>query len=627
MVQRHQVDQQRIETLGPAERIIQTLLSYTDHAVHNRPGVVFQDLGTNIGVRWEPATWKEENGQKVVYRFQKVGNKHNKIRVGILDGNKVMNNGVQVAEYRKPGLFPEVVVWMYNQIAEVYKLDNEFVARWASWAFSKEHRDLKVILAAFLLVQNRCGEPVTENGKVLFHDEDYRNIGEAMCLLRCKNDINPKLLLRIGDILNLPGVAAINRELGFGKSARNPAIGRYYKVIEKWLKHREDNPKMLDGLVNASFRTSVMELSRRAGYKPSSSKFFEVLRWKQVQAKDGRREIAIGAQVKKAEDWSDFSEKQICERIIELKPNYKKIVGLLPGRIGLTKAIMAAAIEAGSLSDNDLIIYAPTLEELGLLEIKEISDRWEKATKNAENQRANNIAQRMKSQKAREVLEEAADNVAKKAIAEVVKDLRIYVLVDSSGSMQGAIERAKACLSKLLVGFPLDKIHCATFNTIGREIEIKHPSSKGVEMAFRGCYAGGGTCYAAGINVLAKHLPKENEDSIIFFIGDELDLALARLVNSINVSNINPMAFGLLKVISPNYGSGTIVTDAASMLKIPCFNIDESMFDDPYSVTRIIRNLIATTPVREKVGPKVITRKTLVEEILGTKLLEKPIWA
>jgi hypothetical protein len=31
------------ENLGPAERIIQTLISYTDHMNHGRPGVVCKD--------------------------------------------------------------------------------------------------------------------------------------------------------------------------------------------------------------------------------------------------------------------------------------------------------------------------------------------------------------------------------------------------------------------------------------------------------------------------------------------------------------------------------------------------------------------------------------------------------
>jgi len=63
-------------------------------------------------------------------------------------------------------------------------------------------------------------------------------------------------------------------------------------------------------------------------------------------------------------------------------------------------------------------------------------------------------------------------------------------------------------------------------------------------------------------------------------------------------------------------------------LGIPCFPIEEGLFDDPYTVTRVLRDMIANTPVGKAapgtVAPK---RKTLVEEILETDLLQKPAWA
>ena len=59
-----QIDRQRIEALGPAERIIQALTTYMDHVVHNRPGMVVQDGRTKVGVRWDPVTWKKENGDR-----------------------------------------------------------------------------------------------------------------------------------------------------------------------------------------------------------------------------------------------------------------------------------------------------------------------------------------------------------------------------------------------------------------------------------------------------------------------------------------------------------------------------------------------------------------------------------
>src|SRR5262249_10558176 len=258
------------EKLGPAEKILQTLLNHQDHMIHNRPGMVTPDARHTIGVRWVPVTHKEENGDKGVYELTKAGKKTNKVRKGAMraDG-KIEENGRIVGEYRAPGLFPEVATWMYAQVADVWTLDNEFAARWASYAFGQEHRDLKVVLAAFLLVQSRKGDPVLEGGKVAFHDEDYRNVGEAMMLV-VKKDRHPTPPLPIHELLLLPGVAAINRELGFGKSARRAPLGRWEKAVEKWLRHREENPRLLQGLVKAGFRTSVMELARRIGYKPSS---------------------------------------------------------------------------------------------------------------------------------------------------------------------------------------------------------------------------------------------------------------------------------------------------------------------------------------------------------------------
>jgi len=626
-----QQQQKRVEALGPAERIIQSLTTFTDHMVHNRPGMITKDPTSAIGVKWEPVIWKLENEKKVVYRSVKIGRKTERARVGAMNGDTRIKEGrTIVGEYRKPGLFSETAAYCYRQVAEVWKLDNEFAARWASWAFPREHRDLKVVLCAFMLVQNRKGDPVVEGGQILFRDEDYRNVGEAMCLVRAKVDMNPKLLLRIGDVLSLKEIADINRELGFGQSARNPAIGRYYKVVEKWLRYREENVGMLEGLVKAGFRTTVMKLARRVGYKPTSPKFFEILRWKQVQAKDGRRQVAIGKKVKKAESWVGKTEQEVCEVITEQKPDWKRIVGLLPKDVGMTRAVVAAAVEAGCMSNQDLIIMTPTFEELGLLKEPSVEKRWKAALEKAENQRAAHIAKNVRTKEAKEGLQEAVDKATEKAMAEVTKDMRVYCIIDKSGSMQGALERAQDYLTRFLGGFPMDRLHVSVFNTIGTEINIRAPKAAAVRQAFAGHAAGGGTSYAEGVRALIKHKPKAEEDSLFIFVGDEEDNSTHLLVQTIQQSGINPVAFGLLKVKANTGGYGSIITDAARELGIPCFNVDEQMFksDDPYAITRMLRDLVASTPVGRapgRVAP--VTRKSLVEEILSTDLLQKPVWA
>jgi hypothetical protein len=197
--------------------------------------------------------------------------------------------------------------------------------------------------------------------------------------------------------------------------------------------------------------------------------------------------------------------------------------------------------------------------------------------------------------------------------------------------MQGALERAQDYLTRFLGGFPLDRLHVSVFNTVGKELVIKAPKAAAVRQAFQGHNAGGGTSYAEGVRVLAHNKPKEGEDALMLFVGDEEDNGTARLVDVIQKSGINPVGFGLLKVRSTLFGGGygSIITDTAARLGIPCFAVDEKMFqsDDPYVVTRVLRDLVASTPVGMKPAGVVQHRKSLVEEILETELLQKPVWA
>lgn len=612
------------ENLGAADRIIQSLLAYTDHAVHNRPGIVVVDARFNVGVRWEPVTHKVEDGKKVVYRLVKQGKKTENVRAGVMeDDGSVVAAGIVVGRYQEPGIFPEVASWMYRQVAEVWKLDNEFAARWASYAFGQEHRDLKVVLAAFMLCQSRKGDPVLEDGKVLFHDDDFRAVGEAMILLysKDKKGFDPKLLLRVRDVLRVPGVAAVNRELGFGRSDRNPFLGRWPQAAEKWLRYREENPKLLDGLVKAGYRGSVIELSQRCGYKPATPRFFEALRWRQAQSEQGHRTMAIGQAVAAAESWEGLTEREVCERIVRDKPGYKRIVGLVPKGVGLTRAVVAAAVESGSLSDKDLIIATPTLEELGLLEVQEVKLRWEQAIRRADDMRAANIAGRVKSQATKEKLQEASDNALKKAVEEVSKNIRVYFIVDKSGSMQGSLAQAKSYVARFLQAFPPDRLHVAVFDTQGREVRIPHPSAAGVERAFAGITAGGGTAHRAGVMALINNRPADDEDSLFIFVGDEGEPT--DFSDAVRASGLRPMAFGLVRVPGENYGA---VTRTARTLGIPCFEVKAETFADPYAIPRTIRALVSATPVGAP-AQVASARVTLAQTIVKTPLLVKPQWA
>lgn len=639
------------ENLSAADRAIQTVLSYSDHAYHGRVGIVSRDASVpHIGVKWSPVTTKVEGEVTKVYSITKVGKKTTRTEIGILnqETQEVKQGTRLIGKFRRPGLFPEVVAWMYQQIADVWALDNEFLARWASYAYTQDHRDLKVIMAAFLLVQSRKGEPTLVDGKVAFHDDDFRDVGEAILLLKDERkptapgakkadakDLNPKLILRVRDVLSLPEVIAINKKLGFGVSPTNkPILGRYEKSVAKWLKYREENPKLFSGLIKSGFRQSVMEMSRRIGYKPETPTFFQTLRWKQQQAKEGHRTIAIGEAVKAADSWEKLTEAQICQKIVQEKPSWKVVVSKVPATIGITRAIMAAAVTCNAMSDKDIVIATPTLEDLGLLEVQDIKRRWEAAMKNATDMRAANIAKNVKTKEVQDKLIEASEDAAKKIVEDAMKDFRVYFMVDISGSMQGAIEGAKVLLTKLLAAFPQDRIHISVFNTSGREVKLRAPNKEGIEASFRGISAGGGTDYGAGVKALQGFRPKDDEDVLFFFVGDEEATPFATAVTQ---SGLNPRAFAFLKVL-PNSGAGawrqahyaetTAVRVTAQSLGIPCFMVEPALFDDAYAVPRVLANLIKSTPVTQQAwnAPKA-KRESLAEIISKTPLLQKPVWA
>jgi hypothetical protein len=610
------------ENLGPAEHIINTLLTYQDHLFHGRPGIVEVD-GSPTGVKWTAATYKEENNERVVYKLEKRGKKDVRTKVGILMGNGAIMDGAKlVGTYRQPGIFPEVAAWFYKQIAEVYRLDNEFAAKWASYAFVQEHKDLKVLLAAFMLVQARKGDPVFDAGKVAFFDADYRDIGEAMMLLmrKDKKHFAPKMLMRIHDVLTLPEVVAINHQLGFGNSTRKAPLGRWPKVVEKWLRHREENPKLLDGLVKDGWRGTVMDLARHVGYKPTTPYFFKALRWKQAQAKDGRRSIAIGEAVTAAESWAGKNEHEVCLAISTQKPDWKRIVALLPPEVGVTRAVVTCAIQMKCLSSKDIVNMTPTLEELGLLDVPFVRAHWETAMKQADDMRAANIARNVRSQEIADKLEEAADKVLQKEVEKATRNMRVYFLVDRSSSMTGAIESAIECISKFLQGFPADRIHIATFNTVGTEIKLPHPSAAGVVNAFKGVRASGGTDHKEGVRVLSKYKPAADEDAVMIVVGDEEDVPFDSTVRG---SGINPVAFGLLKLGD----RGSCVRMTAANLGVPCFMIQPETFNDPYAIPRTIRMLMQAAPVGVRAQPMHTPRVTLIDLILKTDLLAKPAWA
>jgi len=488
------------ESLGPAEKLVQMIINFPDHLWHNRPGVVRNG-------KWKAATRKEVEENKTTGRVR---------------------NG----EFRAPGPNPEAIEQVYGTMADIWQANNELAARLASYIMKEtDWRDMKVVCAAFMLVQSRAGEPITEeqNGKkvVLFHDDDYRDIGEAMIKLYERGSnrmMNPKLIQRVGDVLSLPGVVTMNRTLSFGNPhKRKPFVGRYYNAVTDWLGFRETNISLLEGLKKSGYSKTVQGLARMVGYKPKSKRFFEVLGWKQKQASEGHRSIGLTDLEIRKISLEGLSEKEICEKIGAEKLGWKQVMGMLPKKLGLTPAIFVAMLD--QFSDKDLTILTPTLEEFGLLKHEPIKQRWQEAIQTQEDQRARNIAKNIRDKETAKQLEDSADAAVVKAVAEATKeaDIHIMFIIDTSGSMQGAIETSKQALSMIVQGFPPEKLQIASFNTVGTILKPRHHSAAGIQHMLKGIGASGGTIYGSAIDAFREsgvRVPAE-ADLILFAVGDE----------------------------------------------------------------------------------------------------------
>jgi hypothetical protein len=573
--------------MGPAEKLLDLILNASAHLWHNRPGL-------DVGGQWYPAK-----------------------------GKKKFAAGAKPAPV-KPGLHVPAAERLYARLLDIYKLNTDLMAHFASYALVEtDWRDLKVACAALMLVQSRSGQPVKEDdGSVGFYDDDFRALGEAMMLHYAKKStrmLTPKAILRIAEFLETPSIATMNKRAGFGDPAsKRPPLGRWARAAQKWLRVREKNLPMLHGLAKAGYKETIKSIARKCGYKPESQAFFEVLGWKQKQAASGHRTIGLtGLKLEKSNRFDGLSEAEICETIETQRLSYKEAVGRLPKGLGMTPAILAALVP--SLSDRDLRMLTPTLEELGLMVDAEIRERWEKAVANADDQRALHIAKNVKNKGLRDKLEEAADAAAKRAVTEATKeaDVRVMVLIDKSGSMTNAIEKSKEVLARILAGFPEEKVHIATFDTVGTVLKPKAASRAAVQHMLKGISASGGTVHGAALYALYASGVKFPESSklIVIVIGDEAGESGKSLADAFGRYGYKPDALALLLSVSQQNQRGATVTQCATEMSLPFSMVEVEQFDDPYQVTRVLAALLEA-PIG--VGART---SGWVEKVMRTKLL------
>ena len=115
-------------------------------------------------------------------------------------------------------------------------------------------------------------------------------------------------------------------------------------------------------------------------------------------------------------------------------------------------------------------------------------------------------------------------------------------------------------LSRILAGFPLEKLHVASFDTMGMHHVPKAANRTAVAHMLSGVSAGGGTMHTAAVHALSAAGVKVPETSklIVFVVGDEAGEQGARFAQSFADEGYRVDAMAL--ILNVAYGRGRAVT-------------------------------------------------------------------
>jgi hypothetical protein len=340
----------------------------------------------------------------------------------------------------------EKVIPLIQQFVLLGYSDPEFLARFTSWVFKNSNsKDLQVISTFANSLNSADGMPFTL-GKKEPRKPDWRSVSSAAIQM-----LDPKLALRVRQVatekFDVPNILPIGTHY----------TTRLAKAIKKYIKYREKNVSMMQGIRKSGLRRIMMNLYRLEHLNPSDE-IAGILNWQQKNRK---------IKIKKSPfDFSKMKPIQIAEKIRKDKLSVLGVIGALPK---ITPTIAVALLE--NAKPDEAIILRKTFEDAGVLADKEVMALYEEKVK------ASKIAiDRVRNIKG---AGEKVTKVLKTAKAETrkaeTKDMgKIFMHIDISGSMESAIDFAKENGSIIaeMVNSPEENFRWGAFNDRGKELKL-----------------------------------------------------------------------------------------------------------------------------------------------------------
>lgn len=325
--------------------------------------------------------------------------------------------------------------------------DPYFLAHFTSYAINKlPSKDLKVVATFINALSDADGTPFSLGSK-------YRKPNLRMVSQAALQDLDPKLVSRVIELANL--------KIKIGSRPEGTHFPRSLKTaVKKYLRFREQNPKALEGIKKVGFSNVVKNIYRNTHTSPSDEAA-SILNWKQ---KDGR-DIQMR---KNTFDFSGMGDLAIATKIREDRLPPTGVLGALPNKIS---PVVAVAILEQATGDQAVVLTS-LFEQQGLLKDREVKKVYSDKLKTAKT--ALDRIDRIKKE-----LDEDVVKVMKTAKAEKRKDDvgdigKVFVHIDTSSSMDRAIELAKesGAIFAECVKNPVANFHWGTFSSSGKLLPV-----------------------------------------------------------------------------------------------------------------------------------------------------------
>ena len=477
-----------------------------------------------------------------------------------------------------------------NQLIPLTQKDPFFLAHLTSWAMkNSKAKDLRVFLAYVASLSDADGSPFSPGSE--YKKPALRYIGWASLLM-----LEPKLVERIFQVSNRKYEVADY----FNLATHRP--GGLVNAGRKYLRYREENLPMLEGIVKAKLGNVVKQMYRRLRISPSKEAA-TVLRWAQ---KDGSVEITDAESI-----FEDLDDLEIAELVRKEKLGRIAILSELSKVNRKISPVIAVAMLENSTPDQVVIMRA-TLEDSGILKDPEAMKLFKSKIADAKTtlDRVDNIA-KTASEEIKTILKKAKSTERKSELDGIGK---VFLHLDISSSMDNSIELAKkyGAIIAEMVPNPEKNFQWAAFNSDAQDLKMP---DKFTEDAFSSALYGV-RCWGMTDSLANYAKARAFGADVDVFISDGGHNGgdIKSRINKFHRDNPNikkPKAMVWVPSGEGRWGNGDMIFDGYTNAEIPSTRLMPNAITESALVAQAVKVAMS--------GPVAI-----IDDIMSTELLTLP---